>query len=503
MGGAGEPPPPPLPPPPLSDKRRAQSMIRVNKTLKDNNGQPIRNIDLDNLPSTSKQHHNLNQNQNPIQNQIKNDNQNFIQDIPIEHNYNKLVNTTILYPQHHPGPFFVLVTSDTPVSTRRKNCELHLYARFQKINIPNNYVCKNIGYNTFRITFNNFNAANNFALNPNLSGIGLKAEIPDRFVQRFYIVKNVPKSIEGLTIKESIEANNEMEVISIYRFSRKNDKNEYEPTETVKIGIVSDGPPPEIFMCGAKIIPELYVPPIRQCLHCGRLGHIASRCRSAKRCLKCGQFIICPINCKEEKCRECLATTLCKGVCNSPRCILCSKTDHISTDVDKCAKWESERNLREIMTLSNLSRKEVFQKYPETQNFYQILSDEAYQNNFPSIRRTKEPLKRNINDEINRRITRIKYSTIAAPAPKRIHAVASPVVLTPAQPVFNYPNFSKVSDLEKTLSVFASQMSKILTSLNSNEGLSILQNFQKSIISAPTRNKNCTAYEVENQDSPT
>ncbi|XP_073825182.1 uncharacterized protein [Musca autumnalis] len=213
------------------------------------------------------------------------------------YNYNAQSNTALQYPKHHPGPFHVLVTSETPVSSRRKNCELHVFAKLESINIEDNYVCKCIGFNTFRLTFNNYGSANSFSQNQNLSTIGLKAEIPERFVQKYYVIKNVPTSIMGLTIKESITSNNDIDVISVYRFLRKNEQGQSVPTETVKIGIICDGVPQEILMCGARIIPDLYIPPIRQCKNCGRLGHIAMRCRSKKRCLKCGKTLICPNEC--------------------------------------------------------------------------------------------------------------------------------------------------------------------------------------------------------------
>lgn len=102
-------------------------------------------------------------------------------------------------------------------------------------------------------------------------------------MQRFYIIKNVPTSINAITIKQQIEANNDMDVVSVYRFTRKTENNKIEHSETIKIGIIYDGVPTEIFMCGTKISPELYVPPVRLCLNCGRLGHISIRCRSTKK----------------------------------------------------------------------------------------------------------------------------------------------------------------------------------------------------------------------------
>lgn len=63
------------------------------------------------------------------------------------------------------------------------------------------------------MTFHNFNSANLFASNPKLSEIGLKADIPERYVQMLYVIKNIPTDITGLSIRESIEDNNPIDVI--------------------------------------------------------------------------------------------------------------------------------------------------------------------------------------------------------------------------------------------------------------------------------------------------
>lgn len=63
---------------------------------------------------------------------------------------------------------------------------------------------------------------------------------------------------------------------------------------------------------------------------------------------------------EEEKCAECLATTICKHICNSTRCILCNKTDHTSSETQKFYKWKYEQNLRAIMTLTNSNVEKMY-----------------------------------------------------------------------------------------------------------------------------------------------
>lgn len=42
------------------------------------------------------------------------------------------------------------------------------------------------------MSFNKYIAANNFVKYTDLARVGMKAYIPDHFVQSFYIIKNVP-----------------------------------------------------------------------------------------------------------------------------------------------------------------------------------------------------------------------------------------------------------------------------------------------------------------------
>ncbi|XP_037809049.1 uncharacterized protein LOC119601885 [Lucilia sericata] len=57
------------------------------------------------------------------------------------------------------------------------------------------------------------------------------------------------------------------------------------------------------------------------------------------------------------------------------KCINCNAKDHVSTDARRCASWRREKDIKEIMAIANLSRKEVVQNYSLNSNYYEILSD--------------------------------------------------------------------------------------------------------------------------------
>ncbi|XP_075147465.1 uncharacterized protein LOC142221602 [Haematobia irritans] len=393
------------------------------------------------------------------------------------HNHITYDEKQILYPDIHPGPYYVLINTENQVSTRTKNSELHLFEKLENLKIPGNFESKNIGFNTFRLSFNNANAANDLVLNTKLNDIGMRAYIPDRFLQKYYIIKNVPINYSGERIINEINLKNIFTAVSVYRFTYKNE-------ETIKVGIIYDSPLTEFNMFCSKAKVELYVPPTRLCKNCGRLGHIAVRCKSKKRCLFCGADIICPNDCKEQKCSTCLSSTKCPTVCKESKCILCNRTDHNANDSRICDKWKTEKTIKAIMALSNKSKKECLQTYKRT-NYYEILDEEQFQNQFPSLNKKQNQPAKTMNEEINRRITKMKYSKVVKLPPKRDLPTASPLSVNPTKPAFLYPNFRTTSEFEKIFSFFASQMSSILNNINCPEGLKILEQFRKAMQSVP------------------
>lgn len=74
-----------------------------------------------------------------------------------EYDFKSFENKQIVYPQYHSGPYYVVLRSESQISTRSRNRELH---RFEKLS---------------RIT-------NDFVNNTRLNEMGLTASIPNRFV---------------------------------------------------------------------------------------------------------------------------------------------------------------------------------------------------------------------------------------------------------------------------------------------------------------------------------
>lgn len=192
---------------------------------------------------------------------------------------------------------------------------------------------------------------------------GLEAFIPDRFTQKFGIIRNVPLSFSDGDIMEEIEDQNSLDVISVYRFQRNNEGGNFVSSLTIKVGFNAAALPKTVKMFGTLVSVEIYVPPLRQCKNCGRLGHIVIRCRGRKRCLDCGADIICPSGCSNFSCDFCVANSKSLKNCGKKICLSCKSSEHISSEHEKCPKWKSEKDIQEVMALSNISRNEVLKKY--------------------------------------------------------------------------------------------------------------------------------------------
>lgn len=161
------------------------------------------------------------------------------------------------------------------------------------------------------ITFDHSNNANVFLANKKLlDELSLKASIPAADTEVTGVLTSVPVGLSNKRISSLIGSSRN--VIQVRRFMRRVRSDSgavsYQPTQTVAVTFASTELPQYVYLDSWRHEVSVYVPPVKQCLHCLKFGHIAKFCRNAEICSICSQnhnFKQCkedPINAKCNNC---------------------------------------------------------------------------------------------------------------------------------------------------------------------------------------------------------
>ncbi|KAI5645219.1 hypothetical protein NE865_02767 [Phthorimaea operculella] len=152
---------------------------------------------------------------------------------------------------------------------------------------------KRIFRNRVSVEFTSADAANTFLSHPALAGAKYEAIIPSFNVTRMGIVRQVPAEWTLEELVTSIEVPQGFgKVIRARRLNKKVQKdgtNSWVPTQTVVVTFLGQKLPSHVYCFYTSLPVETYVLPTIQCHMCCRFGHVASQCRSKKRCFICAQ----------------------------------------------------------------------------------------------------------------------------------------------------------------------------------------------------------------------
>ncbi|XP_017468425.1 PREDICTED: uncharacterized protein LOC108360583 [Rhagoletis zephyria] len=296
----------------------------------------------------------------------------------------------VKYPPNFKGEIFLLVDSSgcQAMNNDKITTGLTLLSQIKDLKVQDLDLIYAIGRSLYKVTFTNVYAANSFLLDNRIRKRGLKPFLPRSALETYGVVRGVPVCFSDYDILKN--SRSAATIVSVMRFKRKDPAGDnYSPTTTIKIGFAGNDVPKEIIFEHTKLNVDIYIPPLRQCVNCGRLGHTKLGCKSKKRCLQCGK-----IECNNNECET-----------NS--CILCGRNGHSAKDKDRCPHWEKEMSVNRIKTVKKLTRKEVLDTYfPKNSNRFDILENEDV--NFPPM--TKENCFVDTTEHINRNFTKRKYS---------------------------------------------------------------------------------------------
>lgn len=327
---------------------------------------------------------------------------------------------------------------------------------------------KKIGYKRAKILVKSAKDANNIVKrSEDLLKNKLRPFIPLNFVYKFGIVKDIPLEISEKKILENIQS--DIPIHSISRMTRFDaESNSRVNTNSIKIAFKGPSIPDEIFIFLSASKVKYFIPKTKQCLKCGRLGHLANFCKSTeKRCLKCGK--------KGENC-----------IPNCDKkvqlCLLCGGKDHTCIDkIEKCPKKIEYSKINEIMAIGNLSFNEVKEQY-NTNNPFEILTD--YDEEFPELPKRTPKTKNNL-EEINKTLRKhTKFNKIIPKKqltiPVRNNLIQGEAIDVPSQSAFSI-HLSTVSEIEKILNLCMVKLSETADKLNNEEIRKSLEKCKQNI----------------------
>lgn len=399
---------------------------------------------------------------------------------------------TVYYPDDHVGDVIVLLdTSKSEIVTnRRVKNGLYLWEKIRNFNISGIKSIKAIGVTLYKVYFDCAERANACLRNNELKNRNMRAFVPKSFMETYGVIRDVPLYLSDQYILDNIMS--PCKVASVKRFFRRS-ADVLEPTYSVKIGFCGAELPNDIMLDYTRIKVDHFYPAVRMCRKCGRLGHTENGCRSGKRCLKCGK------------------QGTCSPDCNILKCILCNGDDHSANQKSKCSAWEEEINIKKIMTIKKMSRKEVVETYNfQRNNKYSILED--YEDHFPLInpRKNNTP-QRNRDHEVNQTLTPVPFNRVA----RKPRPIKKPEPVRKYNPqdfawegqlegkVLERPNLNRVTLLEKTMSEFMKFMKDVFNKDQNMDGLNAVSHFDDRLkkifrdIDRDIINSTCNTYNDE------
>lgn len=373
----------------------------------------------------------------------------------------------ILYENNAPQTeYFVLVDYSPVKSTaneRKRINELKLFSVLKQLNLIEGFKkVKRIGFRRCKVLFETAIQANKVVnAEKDLLVHKLKSFIPKNFVQKFGIIKEVPKAFTERELKEDIVSEITIKEVTRFTFPDLDNPQLRRPTNTIKVSFLGNVIPTRVFLHSIPLKVEYYIPKPKQCTKCGRLGHMAKLCKNTKiPCLRCGKVPRCENDCDK----------------TDHKCLLCGSKDHtcVSASIKNCPKKNEQQEVNRLMSIGNLSFSEVREKY-SFQNSFEVLQNIDYEVDFPETTSKPNSSVRNNLDEMNRSIRRHNTFSNVVKQPKKNVPSTQSNELIQAEPmvygnqsVFNFA-FEKTSEAEKLLNSLMRTYQQIADQSNNEE----------------------------------
>lgn len=356
-------------------------------------------------------------------------------DNPTNSNTNPENNDLILYKFQDQGPYTIYIEYIKIEEDSKPLNDIRTGRLLNKLRLKSALNTKQIGKFRNKITFKDKNEANKLISDKSLEPDNLKAFIPKQYVERVGVIKDVPEELTEQDILDNIIS--KYKVKAIWRFKRKLENGNMVNTSTIKIVFEGQLIPDEInlFFAVRKVLP--YIFSVTQCRLCYLYGHIEKNCKGKRRCQVCSE--------------ENSVDHICSNVVKCRHC----KEAHTSNS-KLCPEFRRQKNIKELMSLKNMTFQEANSMLPKVQNRFSALD---HLEEFPMLEIPRHLKGRNIEEErrmvnINRRISTHNQKVNSSKSMERnfSFAMQDEEVSECTQPIVSNPH--KVSSFEAIVNEF-------------------------------------------------
>ncbi|XP_070522165.1 uncharacterized protein [Cardiocondyla obscurior] len=256
------------------------------------------------------------------------------------------------------------------------------------------------------VELSDFQSANKLIFSPEIKAAGLKAFITSFKLFRTGIIKDVSLELTDEDIVENIDSS--IKVLEIQRLNRRvssdDGSSNYILSRGIRIKFKGQSIPRYIFLFKIEYAVSSFIPRLKICYSCFRVGHISSSCKSKPRCLHCGSFD----HDKENPCKSLNSFSLC----------LNCKGDHLATS-SACEIIIKHKKIQALAATDNLPFF-LAKKRVEQSHFSSTRADPRFDfSNFPALNS-----RRNASFESTNRFSVLKSSHLINSAQNNLSSTA-------------------------------------------------------------------------------
>lgn len=174
--------------------------------------------------------------------------------------------------------------------------------------------------------------------------------IPQNYVSRFAIIRDIDTDISEKDIFESLETR-QFKLNSVQRLNRRtvdeSGKVLYVPSRTMKLNFAGQDIPANVYLWYSRIECEPFIQSTLQCYRCMRFGHASNKCKA-----------------KFEVCKKCFQVQKPDHVCQTSE-IRCLNCDGLHNPKSKnCPELIRQKDIKHLMSTRNLCFQEAVKIIP-------------------------------------------------------------------------------------------------------------------------------------------